>query len=330
MPDSSCLGSGALINISRVRVAAATPLDYRRQPPKTSPMTTSHHFGSSFRRVRRSFLAATILPAALACQTLAVAGLIEGEGASAVTQDDGSVLSLGSPPSFAGFADVTLNGGATLDATKSILTLTTDVGNQRRSAFTNTKYAVGDGFSASFVYKATGAAGPSGLADGMTFTVQNNAPTALGAGGGGLGYLGIQNSAALELNLYLGAGQPIGTNFSSGTFGIYISSNPVNLASGHPIRVDVVYDDVALTFVETLTDLTTAATYTHTFNVPALSNLIGGDLAYVGFTGGTGGAQSFQTVESFVFNVQPVPEPGSAILLLSGLTALLARRGHRR
>jgi hypothetical protein len=307
-------------------------------------MTTSHYFVSSSGRVRRSILSPTILAAALACQALAVdgngdvvlnidptaaTGLIEA--ASGVTLNDHGVLSPGSPSFFGGFADVTLNGGATLDATKSILTLTTDVGNQTRSAFTNSKYSVGDGFSASFVYKATGAAGPNGLADGITFTVQNNAPTALGAGGGGLGYAGMANSAALELNIYLGAGQPIGTNVRvNGVTGAYISSNPVNLASGDPINVDVVYDADALTFMETLTDLTSAATYTHTFNVPALSGFIGGDQAYVGFTGGTGGVGSFQTVENFVFNQQPVPEPGSAILLLSGVGALVARRGHRR
>ena len=108
---------------------------------------------------------------------------------------------------------------------------------------------MGDGFSASFVYTATGAAGPNGLADGITFTVQNNAPTALGGGGGGLGYAGMPNSAALELNIYLGAGQPIGTNVAAnGATGTYISSAPVNLTSGNPIKVDVIYDTVALTF----------------------------------------------------------------------------------
>jgi autotransporter-associated beta strand protein len=226
-------------------------------------------------------------------------------GGSAVTLNNGGVLSLGSPPTFTGFPDVTLNGGATLDPTNNILTLTTDVGNQSRSAFTNTKYSVGDGFSASFVYTATGAAGPNGLADGITFTVQNNAPTALGAGGGGLGYLGILNSAALELNVYLGAGFPVGTALhEDGAIQGYISSAPVSLTSGNKIRVEVGFDPIANSFTETLTDLVTAAVYTNTFTnlTRPLSTILGGNLAYVGFTGATGGAQSYQTVEDFVFN----------------------------
>jgi len=76
----------------------------------------------------------------------------------------------------------------------------------------------------------------------------------------------------------------------------------VILTSGNPIRVDVLYDSTALTFTENLTDLVTLATYANTFTVPALSGILGGNLAYVGFTGATGGAQSFQTVGSFRYN----------------------------
>jgi autotransporter-associated beta strand protein len=81
--------------------------------------------------------------------TVISAGRVEANGAStlggsAVTLNGGGVLSIGSPPTFAGFGNVTLNGGASV--TDDILTLTTDVGNQARSAFTNTRYAVGDGF----------------------------------------------------------------------------------------------------------------------------------------------------------------------------------------
>ncbi|HZJ15872.1 MAG TPA: autotransporter-associated beta strand repeat-containing protein, partial [Chthoniobacteraceae bacterium] len=238
--------------------------------------------------------------------TVISAGRLEANGAStlggsAVSLNGGGVLSIGSPPTFAGFGNVTLNGGASV--TDDILTLTTDVGNQARSAFTNTRYAVGDGFSASFVYRATGAAAPNGLADGITFTVQNNAPTALGTGGGGLGYGGMLNSASLQLNIYLGAGQPVGTNLrTNGGVGAYISSAPVSLTSGNPIRVDVNYDPTGFAFTETLTNLVTGDIYTNTFSGTNLSSILGGDLAYVGFTGATGGAQAFQTVGNFIFN----------------------------
>ena len=218
-------------------------------------------------------------------------------GASAVRLNSGGILSLLSPPSVAGFANVSLNGVATLDPTNSIVTLTSNLGGQGGSVFTQTKYGVGDGFSASFVYTASGARG----ADGITFTVQNSAPTALGGLGGALGYVGIPNSAALELNIY--NGHVLGTNFvTDGTTGNYISSAPVNLGSGHPIKVDVIYDSAALTLTEFLLDQVTGDTYTNTFTVPALSGIIGGNLAYIGFTGATGGEVATQTVGNFRYN----------------------------
>jgi hypothetical protein len=219
-------------------------------------------------------------------------------GSSPVMLNNGGVISLSSPPSFTGFGNVSLNGGATLDPTNSIVTLATNLGNQTRSVFTQSKFSVGTGFSASFVYTAAG----NRAADGITFTVQNSAPTALGGGGGGLGYVGIPTSAALELNIYTGGGQPVGTNFATGTGGTYISSAPVNLASGNPIKVDVIYNSAALTLTENLMDQVTGAIYTNTFTVPALSGVLGGNLAYVGFTGATGGSFATHTVGSFTFN----------------------------
>ena len=62
------------------------------------------------------------------------------------------------------------------------------------------------------------------------------------------------------------------------------------------------YNSTALTFTENLTDQVTGATYTNTFTVPALSSILGGNLAYIGFTGATGGSWATQTVESFTFN----------------------------
>ena len=64
----------------------------------------------------------------------------------------------------------------------------------------------------------------------------------------------------------------------------------------------MIYDSTALTFTEFLLDLVTGDSYTNSFTVPALSGIVGGNLAYIGFTGATGGAQAGQTVGNFRYN----------------------------
>src|SRR5262249_45141540 len=67
-------------------------------------------------------------------------------------------------------------------------------------------------------------------------------------------------------------------------------------ASTHPFRVTLGYDGTTLT--ETITDTVTnvSKTLTYTVNIPAL---IGSDVAYVGFTGGTGGLTTVTDILSW-------------------------------
>lgn len=219
-------------------------------------------------------------------------------GSGDVALSGGSVLSLAATPTLNGFTDFAFNGGATVDETNTVVMLTDNGGSQARSVFANTPLSVANGFEASFIYTAGG----NRLADGFTFTIQNSASTAVGAPGGGLGYLGIANSAAVEFNLYTGNAQQIGTNFAIGATGSYIPSAPVNLASGNPIAIHISYDPVQQTLTETLTDQLTLATYTNTFTGVDLAAALGGTTGFVGFTGGTGGQVAAQTVENFEFN----------------------------
>ncbi len=57
-------------------------------------------------------------------------------------------------------------------------------------------------FSTQFTFQLSN---PS--ADGITFTIQNNGPTALGGIGGGLGYARIPNSVAIKFDLYNNSGE---------------------------------------------------------------------------------------------------------------------------
>ena len=219
-------------------------------------------------------------------------------GTGPVTIGNGATLALEAATSLSGFAGFNLNGGATVNSSANILTLTENVGSQARSAFTVAPVNFGAGFSTSFVYTASG----NRAADGFTFTIQGSSPTAIGGGGGQLGYVGISNSVAVEFNIYTGGGQPVGTTVTAGAAGPYTASSPVNLASGNPIQISITYDPVAATVSEMLTDTVANTTYSNVFTGISYPGFIGSNAGFVGFTGATGGAFAQQTISNFTFS----------------------------
>ena len=181
----------------------------------------------------------------------------------------------------------------------SAVTLTNDLPGEYGSWFDHNTHSI-TAFTASFDYQATGAA------DGMAFILQND-PRGAGAlgtdfadnGGSGLGYTGISPSAAVEFNFFNGHVQ--GTNFeTNGTTGIYNPTGDVPLiGNGDNIQVVLSYDGSVLT--ETLTDLTDGATYSTSYTGIDLSQIVGSDSAYIGFSAATGGFSSTQIVSDFNF-----------------------------
>ncbi|MBV8674650.1 MAG: chitobiase/beta-hexosaminidase C-terminal domain-containing protein [Acidobacteriaceae bacterium] len=160
-------------------------------------------------------------------------------------------------------------------------------------------------------------------ADGFTFTIQNTGTTALGSGGGGLGYQTIGKSVAVKFDLYNNSGEgPNSTGlYKNGaaptTPAIDLTPSGVNLHSGDVMHAHMSYDGTTL--VMTLTDTQTSASVTESFavNIPAL---VGGSSAYVGFTAGTGGLSATENILSWSYGsvTQPAKVTSAPAILPAG------------
>jgi hypothetical protein len=215
-------------------------------------------------------------------------------------------------------AGLQFNGHTKLDGTHLQLTDTTTT-YESASAFWTTPVNV-QTFTNDFTFQLTNA-----NADGFTFTIQNAGITALGPDGGGLGYgpdapggtPGILESIAIKFDLYSNDGEGINST------GLYISgASPtmpattlgggVNLHSGDVLHAHMTYDGTTLTL--TITDTTTPAdTFTTSWpiNIPST---VGGNTAFVGFTGGTGGETAQQEIITWTYgtsgtSIQPAAAP---------------------
>jgi fibronectin-binding autotransporter adhesin len=258
---------------------------------------------------------------------------VEGGGSvtlSATNTDTGSIdilgsgttLQTGSLPVAAAASISGFGGGGTgwqtnqstnfhaTPITNDVLELTDGNTSESTSAFDTTPVPTTGNFVASFTYTATSNGFPNNAADGAAFVLQAAGDTALGGGGGGLGVSGIAGPGlVLSFNIY----QPssVGAGFfaaASGTLspnsGSYESVSPVTLNNADPKYVVISYNAAAQTLTEQLTDPTASpiATTTLTYTGVNLGSIFGGQTAYVGFTGGSGGATATQTISNFRFN----------------------------
>jgi hypothetical protein len=210
----------------------------------------------------------------------------------------------------------TVNGSAT--PTGSGVELTNGGTSEAGSAFSTSPVNI-TGFSARFSFQILPGS-TSVLADGFTFTIQGVGPTALDtAGGGGLGYgpdhvggtPGIPKSVAIKFDVFNNQGEGsdstgLYTNGAAPTIpAIDLTSTGVNLQSGDVFNVAVTYNGKTLTVTITDTQTKATATQSYVVNIP---KIVGGNQAFVGFTGGTGADSSVQNILSFAF-----PSSGPAV-----------------
>jgi hypothetical protein len=199
-----------------------------------------------------------------------------------------------------GFAGSKLRLNGTAVVVGNSLQLTNGGKVQVGSAWFPTKVSV-NGFVTDFDFQL-----PTSVSDGFTFTIQNSSKLcwSMGGNGSGLGYEFIDNSVAVAFNLrdsgaantptvgvYTGGVSPQGGTVNLQALGI-------NLHSGDPFHAHIVYSGNTLTL--TLTDKTTSAATTQSFNVN-IAKSVGGSTATVGFTGSTGAFTAIQNILNWTY-----------------------------
>jgi hypothetical protein len=234
--------------------------------------------------------------------------------AAYVIQEGGSSIDFGS--GFSNPQGLTFNGSAVAqDDTR--LQLTNGGLNQAGSVFWSAPIGI-QAFTTDFEFQLS-----SAQANGFTFTIQNMGPRALGGDSAGLGYQDIQKSVAIKFNFYNYQ------NEGSDSTGVYtdgqapvtptvdISPSGIQLNSGDSIQAHITYDGATLTLK--LHDLVTNDDFTMSkqINIP---QTVGGNDAYVGFTGGTGGLTSSQKILTWTYTSQAASQSGNPSFAISSST----------
>jgi Concanavalin A-like lectin/glucanases superfamily/Legume lectin domain len=174
-------------------------------------------------------------------------------------------------------------------------------------------------FTASYVFTVHTYAIPSG--DGATFMIQDSGGATNEVGGidGGIGYNGITNSIALEMDFWgngsgnasAGVGINAETNgitYNDGGGPLYGNTGNISLDSGDPILFNLSWANGILAV--NMEDQSTSAKYSTNYNLGDLVPLLGANLAYVGFSGANGDANSIIWISDFVFQPGVAAPPG--------------------
>jgi len=240
--------------------------------------------------------------------------------AAYVIQNGASTIDFGM--GFSSTQGLTLNGSAVAN-NDTRLQLTNGGLNQAGSVFWNAPIGI-QAFTSSFEFQISG----DSLANGFTFCIQNVAPTALGGNSAGLGYQDIPKSVAIKFNFYDFQSE------GSDSTGVYtngeppvlpstdISSSGIQLNSGDSIQAQVTYDGTTLKL--DLLDLISNAKFTMSKDID-IPQIVGGNTAYVGFTGGTGGLSASQKILTWTYTAQSAPAPNPSFAISSSaLTTILA------
>ncbi len=243
---------------------------------------------------------------------------ISGVGTASYAIDNSSTILVNEAAGFASASGLSFVGPTTL--VNNALQLTAvGKGAQDAAAWYSTPVDV-QTFTTDFYFQETTATG-----EGFTFTLQN-APAGLSAvgsiAGGGLGYEGIGSSVAVKFDLYDDVGEGIDSTgfYTDGAApmlpSVDMSDSGINLHSSDILHAHITYDGTILTL--TLIDTVTSASFTTStaINIPGI---VGGNNAYVGFTGSASaasasgpGATATQTILNWTYVSSSASPPTAA------------------
>jgi hypothetical protein len=252
------------------------------------------------------------IPSVIGSNT-AYVGFTGGTGGSSSSQKVETWTFTSNPPlasvtayssGFTSASGLQLNGSSTLLTASNALALTS--GKSQAGSFFYTTPVNVQSFTNTFTFQL-----PAPLSDGITFVLEGNGPTSIGDTGGALGYSVLSSevhtftkSVAIKFDVYSNSGEGIDSTgvYQDGAAPITpfvdMTSSGLVLTSGHVFNVTMSYNGTTLTM--TITDATTAASFTNswTVNIPTI---VGGNTAYVGFTGGSGGTVSTQEILTWTY-----------------------------
>ncbi len=214
----------------------------------------------------------------------------------------------------AGFAGAVLNVVGRASLTTDNLARLTDGNPNEAGAIWSPQPQNITRFSTEFSFQLTDA-----TANGFAFCLQNAGANKLGGSGAGLGYSGLSSSAAIYFNFFPNV-NATGLATGGATPGkgqVSMSGAPINLGAGDRLNVSLVYNGKTLS--ETVLNPRTGALFSKSYGIN-LASILGGNTAYVGFTGGTGSYTAVQDIATWRFDSTPTSIP----LAPTGLTATAA------
>ncbi len=211
---------------------------------------------------------------------------------------------------FSASDPIRLNAGASFTS-DGRLQLTSAAENQAGSAFYTTPVTVTENpsFQTSFSFEMSGGAGASG-ADGLAFVLQNSPQAAAAVGGNAwqLGYGGIVNSIAIELDTWKNGSDQFNDEIAvtlNGDFRNQIAAaqSPINLNSGSVGYAWIDYDGATQTLSVFVSDTNTKPASASLTTQVDLSAIVG-DQFYAGFTAGNYNAPNAHQIHSWSMEIQ--------------------------